>query len=223
MSSLHRQLLGKKGFKASIPTRKKTFQPSFSKEGGEVWRDVYNQKNDECRWPTTKFGEPVIDCNFVYEIYKIIEFNGRKENGDGVLILVKIPKNSKIYHAATIYPKEEEWFKKSFPFNSEKGVVWFTSTPEHSGSLSKTHLLEYIVEEELVMIYEQNISKKYGRDIRGYEYSRGMLGHYIKMIKDHIDGYIGCNECELGILNESCKKLSLPPKVYKEIGMKYFD
>ena len=199
-----------------------------------VWGDIYNQRNAECKWPVSKMGFPVRDCNFIMEAHKVIEFGKTSKeesiNGtDEVVVLVKIPAGTKIYHSATIYQEskkgEKEWFEEYPPFSSERGVVWFSSTPAHAGIFSKTHLLEYTTTEDLIMIYEKNIKRSHGIATRGYEYAKKVLPSYMKRLRgEKIDGYIGCNECEIGIFNRACKdKLEMPPIVVMKLGLKYID
>ncbi len=187
------------------------FQPiALRKRGPQIrrkgvlqqkWGQQYNQSKDECRWPTTKFGLPVKDCNFILEAYKVVTLAD-----DFDVVLVKIPAGTKLYHATMIYEKGRHWFETKPPFNSERGMVWFTSTPEHTGPLNKTHILEYTVRSDLIMVFERNLEKHDG--VRGYEYTKILRNIKTKLMPNSIfiDGYLGCNECEIAIFINHAKK-----------------
>lgn len=183
--------------------------------------DHVNPLKRNCQWPTTLMGTNIKECNFVLDFDDDIDVEISKTKFK--LVLVRIPRGTKIYHATISIGQKTPWFELRQP-SSSRGVVWFASTYQHTGPIQKTHVLTYIVEEDLVMIFEYNLMD-YGDDVRGFEYVN-RLHMYIEKLKQkgkYIDGYIGCNECEIGILNESITKISKKPENITEMGIKYID
>lgn len=180
-----------------------------------------NPLKRECHWPTTLMGTNIKDCNFVLEFDEVVEVEISKNKFK--FVLVRIPEGTKIYHATFSFG-QIPWFESKQPM-SPKGIVWFASTYDHTGPIQKTHILTYTVKTDLVMIFEYDLLQ-YGDDVRGFEYFSRRLPVYIEKLREkgrHIDGYIGCNECEIGIINESISKISKKPENIVELGMKFID
>ena len=138
------------------------------------------------------------------------------------LVLVSIPAGTALYHSTNIL--DNEWYQTDLPQNTEKGLVWFTSTLSHALPLGRTHTLKYTTTQDLLMIFEQNLTR-YGLGTRGYEYLH-ILHRIIRNLQAkgiQLDGYLGCNECEIAILNKSVQKLSFPPEVVRSISKAYID
>lgn len=183
----------------------------------------YNRYPGECRWPITKMGRPVKNCNF--NVVHEGTFTGPR---DELIEVVRVPTGTRLYHSTTIYPGQDIWFVSNPPSNMERGVVWFTSDYDHTGYLSKTHILEYTVTEDLILIFEQNMSVKYGEIYTGFEYVEEKLTYLTSVLDSQgvvIDGYMGCNECEIALFNGSIlQKLNWesPTLIWEAEGMGAF-
>ena len=180
----------------------------------------FNLTEEECKWPVNILGKEILECSFPIEDKIDYEYKGNK------ISVVTLPAKTKIYHATMIYPRGKSWFKTQYPMDAQKGLVWFASTDKHLGNINSTHHLEYTIKQPLRLVFEHNISKKYGKYIRGYEYIPYLyrITKFLEENKELIDGYLGCNECEIGIYNNSIKtKLNMIPKVVLEKDLKYID
>ena len=181
----------------------------------------FNKEVDECRWISSLVGR-VSNCDFVLEGIDVVEVNGKE------LVIVEIPTGTKLYHATFIPPGKEKWFETLMPFDSGKGLVWFASTSIHSSIINHTHMLEYTVDKPLTMVYEKNIAITYAnkRVTKGYDYLPILMGHMMKLASEfdiNIDGYIGCNECEIGILNDSVKEKLSKYELHSEKSLSYIE
>ena len=185
---------------------------------------TYNQELGECRWPIDVRGFKVEDCNFKYDIIK------KYSNG---IKIVEVPRGTLLYHSMNSTNAKPTGFdygknyQRMLP-NPRRGFTFFTSTFVHSGNFTNsTHVLEYKTKRKMLLIYEQNISQKYGPTYRGNEYFKLILPKIAGVIqKDGYDivGYMGCNECEIAIVNEALPAvIKLPPKVIFEKSSKFFD
>lgn len=111
--------------------------------------------------------------------------------------------------------------------NSQHGIVWFTSTQKHAENINHTHILKYTTREKLNVIFEQNLTATYNENIRGYEYAT-TLRDIMRGIREKydiiLDGYVGCNECELGLTNVAVRdKINPRPIIVKTLEMRYID
>ena len=174
----------------------------------------YNINPKECRWPTGLMENKIKDCKFVFSK----EYNLNFRNN--IIKIVHIPKNSYLYRGEILYDD------KNYPVSQNNlPLVWFSASIDHLKNLSdKVLYLQYKTTRDLVLIYEQNISKKYGENVRGFEYIPffNQLGKYIyKQYNVSIDGYVGCNECEIGIVNNIIEDvINLPPVIVKKVDIK---
>ena len=76
-----------------------------------------------------------------------------------------------------------------------------------------THLLEFEVASEIKLVFIQNLfTEKKKR--KGHNYvSSSFISDYARS-ETKIDGYAGCNECEIMLVKESLKKLNpVPTKI----------
>lgn len=175
----------------------------------------------ECRWISSLVGK-VDQCNFILEAVDVFEIQDKK------VVLVDIPEGTKLYHATFIPMGGDKWFETQMPFDSGKGIVWFASTPMHSSVINHTHILEYTVEEPLRMVFERNIAISYADKgvTKGYDYLPILAMTQIKLKElfgQKIDGYIGCNECEIGIFNDSIKEKLSKHSVFREKSLAYIE
>jgi len=181
------------------------------------YRKNLNTNVGECKWMALS---GVRECNFNFET--VIE-RATSKNDDVVLL----PQGTKLYNATQIL--SNDWFRTRYPSNTENGGVWFTSTLDHAKNISYyTHILEYTTKEDLILLYIHNL-KKYG-DVktRGYEFVRkhyrDIFFHIQETTGYKIQGYIGCNECEIFIENSQLPKtLEKIPTVAFQRSMKYID
>lgn len=182
----------------------------------------YNRNPEQCRWAITPFGDKIKDCNFRY-------INPREvtiKTGDitEIVVVVTLPVGTKLYHGTGHIPGRTKWWEQGYPGGGL--LAWFTSTPEHQGVFrGRTHILEYITNTPLIMAFFQNIDR-FERGIRGFEFIPTFIhiARKLELTGIIINGYIGCNECEIGIISTDVPKhLDLPPIVVKEIDYAYFD
>jgi hypothetical protein len=169
--------------------------------GPKVHRsEVYNQTEDECRWPYNVFGQ-VAECEFRYEVLE-------KTRDYWV---VKVPKETVLYHSTQVLGGKH-WWTEVYPLDSAHGGVWFTSTDKHALNFTtKTHILVYLLKEEATLLFVRNLTS-FGENVRGYEF----VSRYYAPIKDQlreqgyqIQGYLSCNECEVFIENDEIPKVLL--------------
>lgn len=194
----------------------------------------YNENASECKWPYSIRGGPVSDCNFPIKDVPtdLTEFAYNKNkpvkmdeflSSENVKLVV-IPKNTMLLHGVLDSQYNRQWWVNSKP-ESEYNVVWFTSDNQHILNINATHILVYETNKNLLCLYEQNLRKKYGQNVRGYEYSR-ILRKYITRVANRynilINGYVGCNECEIGLTNETAADL-VGPKSVIDFGTKYIN
>jgi len=144
-------------------------------------------KGKTCASYTNKFKSQVKSCNF--EMFGIVD--PKAQNGT----IVTIPKNTVLYHATISFPKKGEthWFSKNCPNNE---VNWFTPSLDHIDYHNYTHVLAYFTAEPIRVIFYQNIPE------RGNVFFPTLTQS--KEFQDkEIDGYIGCNECEIALMREA--------------------
>lgn len=105
-------------------------------------------------------------------------------------------------------------------FSTIKGS-WFASTIDHAKNIKHTYMLEIELKEDLTLLFIQNIATS-------YPVKKGInlfaLGNpYMKNIevlktKYSIDGYVGCNECEIFVKDTSYHKLGIPKVLYHDLS-----
>lgn len=178
--------------------------------------EKYNQVDDECCWPTSLGSAKCVPCDFS-DIDMVqpsnrdelsifgskIDFDLLNEVLLKYQIILTIIKQGTVLSHGTLSPSKE-WWKYTVP----KGdMVWFTTGKKHQKNIAKSHILKYIVKRPLLCFYERNIGKKYGVT-NGHQYYQKI---YPRLKRDmqssgiRIDGYVGCNECEIGLENLSDK------------------
>lgn len=165
--------------------------------------EQFNIHEDECRWPIDRFGNIVRDCNFQFEPLEI-ELQIRKKN----FPLVRLPAGTKIYHATI---GDQEWWKTGYPRNKQYGGTWFTSTQAHSGNFGNaTHVLEYELQEDATLLFVHNLAT-IESNLSGYNFVTKYLPYVRERLQSEhnisLDGYVGCNECEIYLSNNSIRQL----------------
>lgn len=166
-----------------------------------------NKNPNECRWYTLNIGDGKIkNCNFNYVIKDYKNFK-----------ITTIPTNTELYHTSKT-PRSLPLEPKDW---SNKKLVWFTPSKAHLN----IHLPEIIIKtktkSKINLLFIQNL--KLDLNINSGFNIFPKLIILCKKIKElyniEIDGYIGCNECEIGLFNTSLNKLFYPPKIisYKDL------
>lgn len=210
------------------PKGKRNASPSVKRRSStkkENFRSSTNINKGDCEWPI-KNGK-MKNCDFNYEIlYQ--EENLIPDISENVfkLVIVEMPKNTKIYHGTQILG-EHAWFRSQYPINTERGGIWFASTYEHAFNLSlSTHFLEYTLKDSIVLLFIQNLSQ-YSQTMRGYEFIYKEYKNLKKRCKElgyNLHGYVSCSECEIFIENEYIKKcLNKHPVVVSERSKNFID
>src|SRR3972149_718701 len=170
----------------------------------------YNQSLNECEWPIDLRESKVKSCKFNFIMGPTFQY--RKKTYQ----LVILPKETKLYHGTLVV--------KGQPIKLRE-MIWLTSTLAHQGNFNSTHIFEFIVKEPLVLVFEPNLSLRYGSSVRGFEYKpilKAIQLYHQQEFKKSIDGYIGCNECEIGLFVKSfLDKVDQNPKVVREKSLKY--
>lgn len=202
---LRRQVL-----KGKIPGR------GGQRESATHRSQIYNQNESECRWPYDVFGN-VADCEFKYEVL----------HKDGEFWVVKMPKDTPLYHSTQLLGGKG-WWDTNYPFDSSTGGVWFTSNFRHSRNFTtKTHTLVYPLKQDLVLVFVWNLSKTFGEGVRGYEFVSRFYAPIKEKLKTQgidVSGYLSCNECEVFIENDAIPNvLDKGPAILAQRSSAYID
>jgi hypothetical protein len=170
---------------------------------------AYNNDKYECRSPTSLLGQPQT-CNFISLTNPNIIVPGLQNNEKVIL-----PKGTTLYHATTVFPSENPWFEYVLPQNKKKGYVWFTSSLPHTGIHNYTHVLKYVLQDDLNLLFVQNLNMT-GNDF---------VQRQARLLKDStLDGYASCNECEIAVKNSSIKRALSPEfEIVATKDLKYID
>ena len=200
-----------------IGLRQAMFKPSPSKHGVATFAQKYNQQADECSWPTTSHMAPnsVKDCEFP------VVPQGKMQYGEQIYELVTLPKGSEIYHG--VKKKMEPPQGPGDWSQSKQPMTWFASTYLHTRPLEPTAVFKATVKEDMTLVYIHNLVTDLDVDA-GFAFRPILLSMAEKIrVKSGgkliIDGYVGCNECELGILRQALDKLDYPPQQMAGFGV----
>lgn len=149
-------------------------------------------------------------------------------------IYVVIPTGTKMYRGTLVYSK----MKKLVPWIPNKRFGWFTSTIEHQGNINYTQIDEYEVMEPLLCIFIPNLHSK---GLRGNEYYRNIIRASMtsetrceivekasSMLQErdrnlNIDGYVGCDECEIGLTQPSIMRKIKHRGIVKTKSLAFID
>lgn len=215
---MHRQIFKGKSF----PKRGAAKQRGSPISEGTHRSEIYNMTNGECRWPYDVFGN-VGTCSFKPSMVY--------DSGKGYSIYV-LEKGTEIYHS-TVAIGGAKWWENRYPFSSSEGGTWFTSTDKHAKNFTtKSHVLKYTIVRDIYLIFIQNISKY--TDVVGLSGFEFVARHYA-ILKEkaklewgatvpEIDGYLGCNECEIFIENDEIEKhLGDQPEIIFQRDSSYID
>lgn len=169
---------------------------------------AYNLQPGECRWPTHLAGNDVQNCNF-----------GFKPVASGEYQVVELPPGTTLYHTtfASLRAVGTPWWDTMPPTNTTSGGVFFTSSRDHQSAVNGTHLLEYVTDCSLYLLYIQNLSAQLGFAV-GNDFVRS--SQYPRVLDDiqredgiTVAGYVGCNECEIFLHNEDIRRCVATPPV----------
>lgn len=164
-----------------------------------AFQNRYNL-NDECIWPIFIHGESIKDCNFKFEI-----LNKNKQ-----FDIVKLPKDTLLFHTTIQGVKKDKWWLKYHPRDTNKGGIFFNPSEDHQGLHTGDTILIYKTKCDVYMLFINNIYKKLGFAVGNdmvpnFKYKM-LLKNAENKYKLKISGYIGCNECEIFIHNEDIEQ-----------------
>lgn len=184
-------------------------------------KDKFNLYDGQCEWPIYLHTDNIVsECRFPIEDLKVFE-----KNEYGTIKIVKLPKGTSIYHKTraglanmNMNVKSTEWWNKSFPSNKSLGGVFFSTSKKHiERNIGGTHILEYKTKRPVMLIYIQNIYKFCGAP-DGNVFVKHCFPSVLKQLEIesdyNVEGYIGCNECEL-FLNENSISSIIPMEPVK--------
>lgn len=174
--------------------------------------DLYNTNDNKCEWPTTSNMsiKTIEKCNIPMIPLKTIYYENKK------IEIVKIPSGTKLFHGTkspNFLPlNENDWIK------GPQKMFWFATTFNHTRPHEPIKVLEITLKEDINLLFIRNISKELNIS-SGYEFYPLLLNILNKVQEENtnliIDGYTGCNECEVGLLKKSLNKISYPIKETK--------
>jgi len=176
--------------------------------GGLLNATKYNQSDDECRWPTRMggFAKTVKDCNFNMKPLRKFRF------GDREFEIAVIPAGTDLYHGTKDKDMNptgpDEWYE-----NNRKKMVWFASTLDHTMPLGPMKIFKTTNKEDLTVVFFRNkgmLNIDISKDLRPMVAKIAQKLYQETDGKVFIDGYMGCNECEIGIFLPSLSKLVYP-------------
>ena len=215
--------------------------PSISSSISEDSEDIIEESKSLCNI-SLDFSSPrnkkiISDCNYKTHIAGIggakpcnfnIESlpNGIEEAinsciGTNNIKFVIIPVGTIMYRGYLIYPGMS---KNLLPWVRSKNFGWFTSTLEHQGNINHTHIQKFKTNKPLLCIFQHRL---HSTGMRGNQYYK-----YVKQYSDKlsyrdsslmIDGYIGCDECEIGLTKESIQTKLLQGPLEQVKSLKYID
>lgn len=178
------------------------YKPKSSALGVGELAKQYNINKDECNWPTRSGNFDVQPCNMNIEHVDNVTIDNKVYN------IVKVPYDTKIFHGTKIIgitPSSQSW--------SNKNMTWFATTLEHTMPLGPFVIYEFTIDKDLILLFEQNITNNLG-----YTSGQTFMIPFMKIAEKifqkyniQLDGYIGCNECEIGLFKNSLGKLMYPP------------
>lgn len=176
-------------------------------------QNVYNLKNNECRWPVNLIGSRVENCGFHYDV--IYDQNNIK--------VVKLNKNSFLYHKTFIEVGKESsgWWLTDWPPPRYIGGLFFNQSEIHQSLHPGTHQLKYETKCEVQLLYIQNLTTQFKKTVgNDFVLSIEFKNLIQSLEKDgiKIDGYMGCNECEIFIFNNTLKRcIYKKPREVKDV------
>lgn len=136
------------------------------------------------------------------------------------MMFVIIPAQTKMYRGTLVVGK----MGRIVPWVKEKDFGWFTSTKRHQGNINYTHIQPFMTRAPLLCIFEPRL---HSTGMRGNTFYREVV-RYSKLLNSRdpdlvIDGYIGCDECEIGLTKEAIMTKLLHGKIRQEKSLKYID
>lgn len=226
-----------------LPEFKRPFSPVVSPRKEKKFWDYFSEKDiltsdpRHCKYMTHLSGKSEKPCNF-----KIIKIPSRIQDIlRGCLrtsdVFVIIPERTSLFRGTLEYRE----MGKIVPYVLGKNFGWFTSTIEHQGNINFTRIDEYKTTKRLLCIFQPSLRKHL--QVTGNSYyswinvfNKGLLKCKNKIDTENeilnllphggleLDGYIGCDECEIGLTRRA---IETSVKLYKEKvvtkDMKYID
>ncbi len=168
--------------------------------------DKYNI-DSECEWPTRMGGFLVKDCQLPIKHLETVMIDDQEYD------IVTVPIGTVLYHGT----KEPNIKYESLNSWSKRAVTWFATTFDHTMTLGPMKVHEFTIKNTLTLLFVRNMKRKYNIS-SGFSFVRPLVVIKQQIIEKttgriHIDGYIGCNECEIGIFHESLNKLNYPSTI----------
>ena len=189
--------------------RQSLFKPVRATTSG--FADKYNLDDSECKWPARIGGFLVKDCQLPIVPLETVTID--KDDGGDEYDIVTVPVGSSLYHGTKDPARKHE----SVDSWSKQPVTWFATTLDHTMPLGPMKIHEFTTKEPLTLLFVRNMTKKY--NISSGAVFIPMLISIGQQISEetkeriYIDGYVGCNECEIGILRKSLDKLNYPSTI----------
>ena len=213
---------------------------------------IFNQNESSCEWPISLGGMNAKPCEFddftqlnmfqpetwdelqlfAADPEKIIDIAGLNELIDKAKLVFGIIKAGVLLLHSTLTPRQhQQWWRQANPSGAlrRKKMVWFVTSETHANNIEGSHLLYYKTKRPLLCLFERNIAKKYGNkrpDYAGNTFSVDIFPRIQYALREKanllLDGYVGCNECEVGLLNKTSQDALVLEHV-KEMSMAYIN
>ena len=114
-----------------------------------------------------------------------------------------------LYRAENHFLGKAKWFNTTAISETGKNHYWFATTLQHAQVFSKSHMLTFEVIAPIKLLFIQNLYLQKGF-VDGYNYFKSPK--FEKEMRDFgVDGYAGCNECEVLLTSSGLKKISQKP------------
>lgn len=178
------------------------------------WKKTYNQTPDQCVWPLPPPSKDTKQCNFPFKENPVIQN----------IQTVTLPAGTELFHATQILPSQKIWFTNMTAVSFDtlpKKIMWFASSPEHAKHMNYTHVLKFKTKKDIKLVFIRNLLVHIGSNT-GNELLKNPEFASILSKDPELVGYVGCNECEIGIFKHHLADvIELPPEVLETRSYMY--
>lgn len=171
---------------------------------GPHMREYLNQTEGECQWGAGPTSTERVPCGFPTPV---------KEEGGW--FSVTLEPGFMLYRSEKHAPGKSKWFNTTAISETVKDHYWFATTLKHVQVFGGSHILHYEVMAPIKLLFIQNLYTQKGfKD--GYDYFKSPK--FVKEMREYgVDGYAGCNECEILLTTPGLLKISQMPKKVEDL------
>lgn len=161
-------------------------------------RERLNKEEGECRWGAGPTSSKIVPCAFPTPKLE-----------EGGWFSVTLDRNFPLYRSEKHGAGKPKWFDTTAISETGKPHYWFATTEEHVQVFGGTHILTFQVIAPIKLLFIQNLYLQKGfKD--GYDYLKSPK--FLREMEAYgVDGYAGCNECEVLLTSSGLSKITQMP------------